>query len=94
MPNIFNSSEDFSQWFNKPFESSGDSTADQVSFGMFYLRIDVLKTIVTPVALKSDSCVCIVGIYWQGLTLWGGESIDHKPSSPSSSTICPSEAEA
>lgn len=33
LPNIFNSSEDFSQWFNKPFESSGDNSADEVSTG-------------------------------------------------------------
>jgi len=30
LPNIFNSSEDFSQWFNKPFESNGDNSADEV----------------------------------------------------------------
>lgn len=30
LPNIFNSSEDFSQWFNKPFESNGDSSPDEV----------------------------------------------------------------
>ncbi|KAG2407182.1 Chromatin structure-remodeling complex protein [Vigna angularis] len=29
LPNIFNSSEDFSQWFNKPFESAGDSSPDE-----------------------------------------------------------------
>ncbi|KAI9115171.1 hypothetical protein K1719_014184 [Acacia pycnantha] len=29
LPNIFNSSEDFSQWFNKPFESNGDSSPDE-----------------------------------------------------------------
>jgi SNF2 family DNA or RNA helicase len=33
LPNIFNSSEDFSQWFNKPFESNGDNSPDEVSFG-------------------------------------------------------------
>lgn len=31
LPNIFNSSEDFSQWFNKPFQSNGDNSADEVS---------------------------------------------------------------
>lgn len=35
LPNIFNSSEDFSQWFNKPFESAGDSSPDEVSFRSF-----------------------------------------------------------
>uniref|UniRef100_A0A0D9WNZ5 Chromatin structure-remodeling complex protein SYD n=1 Tax=Leersia perrieri TaxID=77586 RepID=A0A0D9WNZ5_9ORYZ len=30
LPNIFNSSEDFSQWFNKPFESNGDSSTEEV----------------------------------------------------------------
>ncbi|CAM6081796.1 unnamed protein product [Calypogeia fissa] len=29
LPSIFNSSEDFSQWFNKPFETVSDSTPDQ-----------------------------------------------------------------
>ncbi|KAK2975575.1 hypothetical protein RJ640_014062 [Escallonia rubra] len=29
LPNIFNSSEDFSQWFNKPFESNGSSSPDE-----------------------------------------------------------------
>lgn len=32
LPNIFNSSEDFSQWFNKPFESNVDNSADEVSY--------------------------------------------------------------
>lgn len=35
LPNIFNSSEDFSQWFNKPFETNGDSNPDEVS--IFFL---------------------------------------------------------
>ena len=40
LPNIFNSSEDFSQWFNKPFESAGDSSPDEVSFGsLLYIYI-------------------------------------------------------
>ncbi|KAL0419602.1 UNVERIFIED_CONTAM: Chromatin structure-remodeling complex protein SYD [Sesamum radiatum] len=30
LPNIFNSSDDFSQWFNKPFESNGDNSPDEV----------------------------------------------------------------
>ncbi|GFZ20673.1 P-loop containing nucleoside triphosphate hydrolases superfamily protein [Actinidia rufa] len=30
LPNIFNSSEDFSEWFNKPFESNGDNSPDEV----------------------------------------------------------------
>ncbi|CAI0466635.1 unnamed protein product [Linum tenue] len=29
LPNIFNSSEDFSQWFNKPFEGTADNSADE-----------------------------------------------------------------
>nr|CAB3467703.1 unnamed protein product [Digitaria exilis] len=29
LPNIFNSSDDFSQWFNKPFESNGDNSPDE-----------------------------------------------------------------
>lgn len=34
LPNIFNSSEDFSQWFNKPFESNGDSLSEEVSLSV------------------------------------------------------------
>ncbi|OAE35580.1 hypothetical protein AXG93_2841s1140 [Marchantia polymorpha subsp. ruderalis] len=30
LPSIFNSSDDFSQWFNKPFESVSDNTPNQV----------------------------------------------------------------
>lgn len=36
LPSIFNSSEDFSQWFNKPFESNGDNSPDEVQ-PQFYL---------------------------------------------------------
>ena len=36
LPSIFNSSEDFSQWFNKPFESNGDNSTDEV-WHQFYL---------------------------------------------------------
>lgn len=35
LPNIFNSSEDFSQWFNKPFESNGDNPTDEVGLTFF-----------------------------------------------------------
>lgn len=45
LPNIFNSSEDFSQWFNKPFESAGDNSADEVSFGSFlFISISIKFT--------------------------------------------------
>lgn len=30
LPSIFNSSEDFAQWFNKPFETVVDTSAEQV----------------------------------------------------------------
>ncbi|CAN6478154.1 unnamed protein product [Victoria cruziana] len=30
LPNIFNSSEDFSQWFNKPFENGNENSPDEV----------------------------------------------------------------
>ncbi|KAK3042449.1 hypothetical protein RJ639_000173, partial [Escallonia herrerae] len=36
LPNIFNSSDDFSQWFNKPFEGNGDNSPDEVSFCSFF----------------------------------------------------------
>ncbi|KAA3454460.1 chromatin structure-remodeling complex protein SYD-like isoform X1 [Gossypium australe] len=41
LPNIFNSSEDFSQWFNKPFEGNGDNSADEV-FNFDLLAIGAL----------------------------------------------------
>lgn len=39
LPNIFNSSEDFSQWFNKPFESNGDSSAEEVRHDFVVLKL-------------------------------------------------------
>ncbi|KAJ4823533.1 hypothetical protein Tsubulata_048213, partial [Turnera subulata] len=39
LPNIFNSSEDFSQWFNKPFESNGDNSAEE---SVCFLRVKAL----------------------------------------------------
>lgn len=42
LPNIFNSSEDFSQWFNKPFESNGDNSPDEVSPFSFPMEISCL----------------------------------------------------
>lgn len=38
LPNIFNSSEDFSQWFNKPFQSNGDNSAEEVALTVFFYR--------------------------------------------------------
>lgn len=35
LPNIFNSSDDFSQWFNKPFESVSDNAPNQVCVTSF-----------------------------------------------------------
>ena len=32
LPSIFNSSDDFAQWFNKPFENVPDASADQVNW--------------------------------------------------------------
>ncbi|XP_016647529.1 PREDICTED: chromatin structure-remodeling complex protein SYD isoform X2 [Prunus mume] len=54
LPNIFNSSEDFSQWFNKPFESSGDSTADQalLSEEENLLIINRLHQVLRPFVLR------------------------------------------
>lgn len=44
LPDIFNSSDDFRQWFNKPFEGSGvEETEDQASFLLiFYICSDRL----------------------------------------------------
>ncbi|XP_050373563.1 chromatin structure-remodeling complex protein SYD [Argentina anserina] len=54
LPNIFNSSEDFSQWFNKPFESSGDSSADQalLSEEENLLIINRLHQVLRPFVLR------------------------------------------
>ncbi|XP_021808623.1 chromatin structure-remodeling complex protein SYD isoform X1 [Prunus avium] len=54
LPNIFNSSEDFSQWFNKPFESSGDSTAEQalLSEEENLLIINRLHQVLRPFVLR------------------------------------------
>ena len=38
LPNIFNSSEDFSQWFNKPFQSNGDNSAEEVALTVLFYR--------------------------------------------------------
>ncbi|KAF8401562.1 hypothetical protein HHK36_012504 [Tetracentron sinense] len=54
LPNIFNSSEDFSQWFNKPFESSGDSSPDQalLSEEENLLIINRLHQVLRPFVLR------------------------------------------
>ena len=90
LPNIFNSSEDFSQWFNKPFESNGDNSPDEVS--LYIQDIDALHF---HFLLFSFSKIwyghqCLSSL---GLTVRGGEPSDYKPASPSSATICTSETE-
>ncbi|XP_057427568.1 chromatin structure-remodeling complex protein SYD-like isoform X2 [Lotus japonicus] len=54
LPNIFNSSEDFSQWFNKPFESSGDNSADEalLSEEENLLIINRLHQVLRPFVLR------------------------------------------
>ncbi|KAI8526239.1 hypothetical protein RHMOL_Rhmol13G0293200 [Rhododendron molle] len=54
LPNIFNSSEDFSQWFNKPFESNGDNSADQalLSEEENLLIINRLHQVLRPFVLR------------------------------------------
>ncbi|KAL6966430.1 hypothetical protein U1Q18_032209 [Sarracenia purpurea var. burkii] len=54
LPNIFNSSEDFSQWFNKPFESNGDSSADEalLSEEENLLIINRLHQVLRPFVLR------------------------------------------
>lgn len=66
LPNIFNSSEDFSQWFNKPFQSNGDSSPDEVSFGLFYYYFSFFdKLILHSILVKVSTflimiCSCVV----------------------------------
>ncbi|KAL5224347.1 hypothetical protein ABZP36_010986 [Zizania latifolia] len=54
LPNIFNSSEDFSQWFNKPFESNGDSSTDEalLSEEENLLIINRLHQVLRPFVLR------------------------------------------
>nr|XP_029119475.1 uncharacterized protein LOC105042102 isoform X2 [Elaeis guineensis]XP_029119476.1 uncharacterized protein LOC105042102 isoform X2 [Elaeis guineensis] len=54
LPNIFNSSEDFSQWFNKPFESSGDNNLDEalLSEEENLLIINRLHQVLRPFVLR------------------------------------------
>ncbi|KAL4387085.1 hypothetical protein GQ457_09G023060 [Hibiscus cannabinus] len=54
LPNIFNSSEDFSQWFNKPFESNGDSSAEEalLSEEENLLIINRLHQVLRPFVLR------------------------------------------
>ncbi|CAA6659858.1 unnamed protein product [Spirodela intermedia] len=42
LPNIFNSSEDFSQWFNKPFQSNGDNSPDELYFSLWLFLLSIL----------------------------------------------------
>ncbi|XP_056173698.1 LOW QUALITY PROTEIN: chromatin structure-remodeling complex protein SYD [Syzygium oleosum] len=54
LPNIFNSSEDFSQWFNKPFESNGDNSQDEalLSEEENLLIINRLHQVLRPFVLR------------------------------------------
>ncbi|WOK94287.1 hypothetical protein Cni_G02989 [Canna indica] len=54
LPNIFNSSEDFSQWFNKPFESNGDNNPDEalLSEEENLLIINRLHQVLRPFVLR------------------------------------------
>uniref|UniRef100_A0A6N2MW57 Chromatin structure-remodeling complex protein SYD n=1 Tax=Salix viminalis TaxID=40686 RepID=A0A6N2MW57_SALVM len=54
LPNIFSSSEDFSQWFNKPFESNGDNSADEalLSEEENLLIINRLHQVLRPFVLR------------------------------------------
>ncbi|KAL3529839.1 hypothetical protein ACH5RR_009161, partial [Cinchona calisaya] len=54
LPNIFNSSVDFSQWFNKPFESNGDNSPDEalLSEEENLLIINRLHQVLRPFVLR------------------------------------------
>ncbi|CAN8285555.1 unnamed protein product [Cochlearia groenlandica] len=54
LPNIFNSSEDFSQWFNKPFQSNGDNSAEEalLSEEENLLIINRLHQVLRPFVLR------------------------------------------
>lgn len=84
LPNIFNSSEDFSQWFNKPFESNGDNSPDEVQ-PQFYLFPSGLSN---GLFCSKEWCLTALSFLFKGLTFRGGELVDHKSSSPGSSALC------
>ncbi|XP_047321944.1 chromatin structure-remodeling complex protein SYD [Impatiens glandulifera] len=54
LPNIFNASCDFSQWFNKPFESNGDNSPDEalLSEEENLLIINRLHQVLRPFVLR------------------------------------------
>ncbi|XP_078434053.1 uncharacterized protein LOC144705318 [Wolffia australiana] len=54
LPNIFNSAEDFSQWFNKPFQSNNDNAPDQalLSEEENLLIINRLHQVLRPFVLR------------------------------------------
>ncbi|KAG2332464.1 hypothetical protein Bca52824_003644 [Brassica carinata] len=54
LPNIFNSSEDFSQWFNKPFQSNGDNSTEEalLSEEENLLIINRLHQVLRPFVLR------------------------------------------
>ncbi|XP_020090033.1 chromatin structure-remodeling complex protein SYD isoform X2 [Ananas comosus] len=54
LPDIFNSSEDFSQWFNKPFQSGGDNSPDEglLSEEENLLIINRLHQVLRPFVLR------------------------------------------
>ncbi|XP_024989756.1 chromatin structure-remodeling complex protein SYD isoform X1 [Cynara cardunculus var. scolymus] len=54
LPNIFNSSEDFSQWFNKPFESNADNSLEEalLSEEENLLIINRLHQVLRPFVLR------------------------------------------
>ncbi|XP_058108290.1 chromatin structure-remodeling complex protein SYD-like isoform X2 [Magnolia sinica] len=54
LPNIFNSSEDFSQWFSKPFENGGDNSPDEalLSEEENLLIINRLHQVLRPFVLR------------------------------------------
>ncbi|XP_019101466.1 PREDICTED: chromatin structure-remodeling complex protein SYD-like [Camelina sativa] len=54
LPNIFNSSEDFSQWFNKPFQSNGENSAEEalLSEEENLLIINRLHQVLRPFVLR------------------------------------------
>ncbi|KAD4981711.1 hypothetical protein E3N88_18382 [Mikania micrantha] len=54
LPNIFNSAEDFSQWFNKPFESNADNSLEEalLSEEENLLIINRLHQVLRPFVLR------------------------------------------
>jgi SNF2 family DNA or RNA helicase len=69
LPSIFNSSDDFAQWFNKPFENVADPSAEeQVILQTFVGRCtsSILSFLLSLMYVNFEVLICSI-ILWQAL---------------------------